>query len=92
MNGIVTSNRLDSILACVFKLSRSQALDLLRAEKAFVNGKMVQNPSYTIKPNEIISLRGYGRFVFVKESGMESFYCLNDIKKYHFCWHIRILE
>ena len=70
MNGIVTSNRLDSILACVFKLSRSQALDLLRAEKVFVNGKMVQNPSYTIKPNEIISLRGYGRFVFVKESGV----------------------
>ena len=69
MHGIVTSNRLDSILACVFKLSRSQALDLLRAEKVFVNGKMMQNPSYTVKQEEIISLRGYGRFLFCGESG-----------------------
>ena len=69
LDGIVTSNRLDSILACVFKLSRSQALDLLRGEKVFVNGKCVQNPSYTVKTDEIISLRGYGRFVFAGESG-----------------------
>ena len=69
MDGIVTSNRLDSILACVFKLSRSQALDLLRAEKVFVNGKSVQNPSYTVKEEEIVSLRGYGRFVFAGEAG-----------------------
>jgi len=69
MDGIVTSNRLDSILACVFKLSRSQALDLLRAEKVFVNGKTVQNPSYTVKQDEIVSLRGYGRFIFAGESG-----------------------
>ena len=69
MDGIVTSNRLDSILACVFKLSRSQAQDFLRAEKVFVNGKEIQNPSYELKPNEIISLRGHGRFIFVGESG-----------------------
>ena len=69
MDGIITSNRLDSILACVFRLSRSQALDLLRGEKVFVNGKCVQNPSYTVKSDEIISLRGYGRFVFVGETG-----------------------
>jgi len=69
LDGIVTSNRLDSILACVFKLSRSQALDLLRAEKVFVNGKVVQNPSYTVKTEEIVSLRGYGRFVFSGELG-----------------------
>ena len=69
MEGIVTSNRLDSVLACVFKLSRSQALELLRAEKVFVNGKEVQNPSYTIKPDEIVSLRGFGRFVFEGEYG-----------------------
>lgn len=69
MDGIVTSNRLDSILACVFKLSRSQAIDLLRAEKVFVNGKSIQNPSYSLKNDEIISLRGYGRFVFAGETG-----------------------
>lgn len=68
-DGIVTSNRLDSIIACVYKLSRSQALELLKAEKIFVNGKCVQNPSYHCKAEEIISVRGYGRFVFLTESG-----------------------
>ncbi len=70
MEGIITSNRLDNVLACVFKLSRSQALELLRAEKAFVNGKTMENPSYRVKPNEIISLRGYGRFLFLEEYGV----------------------
>ena len=69
MDGIITSNRLDSILACVFKLSRSQAQDYLRSEKVFVNGKAIQNPSYEVKQEEIISLRGHGRFVFVGEYG-----------------------
>lgn len=69
MDGIVTSNRLDSILACVFKLSRSQTLELIRGEKVFINGKSIQNSSYTIKSDEIVSLRGYGRFLFAGEFG-----------------------
>ena len=69
MEGIVSSNRLDNILACVFKLSRSQALELIMAEKAFVNGKTIQNSSYHVKTDEIISLRGYGRFLFKEEYG-----------------------
>ena len=69
MEGIITSNRLDNVLACVFKLSRSQALELLRAEKVFVNGKSIQNPSYHVKTEEIVSLRGFGRFIFMEEYG-----------------------
>lgn len=68
-DGIITSNRLDSIIACVYKLSRSQALDYLRAEKVFVNGMVMQNPSYRCRENDIISVRGCGRFVFLRESG-----------------------
>ena len=69
MDGIISSNRLDSIVACVYKLSRNQSLELLRAEKIFVNGKLMQNPSYRCKPEEIISVRGYGRFLFTAENG-----------------------
>lgn len=67
--GIITSNRLDSMMACVYKLSRSQALDLLRGEKVFVNGKTMQNPSYRCKEEDIVSVRGYGRFTFLSEYG-----------------------
>lgn len=68
-SGIITSNRLDSVIACVHKLSRSQALDLLRQEKVFVNGKMTTNVTYACKMDDIISVRGYGRFIFQSEFG-----------------------
>ena len=68
-DGIITSNRLDSMIACVYKFSRSQALEFFKAEKVFVNGKCVQNPSYRCKEADIISVRGYGRFIFEREMG-----------------------
>lgn len=68
-DGIVTSNRLDSIIACVHKLSRSQSLELLRQQKVFVNGKLMENPTYTCHPEDIISVRGYGRFIYQDEYG-----------------------
>lgn len=67
--GIVTSNRIDAILACVYKLSRSQSLELIRSEKIFVNGAEMLNPSYICKENDVISVRGHGRFVFQREYG-----------------------
>lgn len=67
--GIVTSNRIDSILACVHKLSRSQASELIRSDKVFVNGKLTQNPTYTCKENDIVSVRGYGRFIYLAHYG-----------------------
>ena len=68
-DGIITSNRLDSIIACVYKFSRSQALEFFKAEKVFVNGKCEQNPSHRCSDADIISVRGFGRFVFDGERG-----------------------
>lgn len=68
-DGIITSNRLDAMIACVYKLSRSQALDLFRQEKIFVNGKLTTNVVYTCHMNDIISVRGYGRFIYLNECG-----------------------
>jgi RNA-binding protein YlmH len=67
--GIISSNRLDAVIACVYKLSRSEALELLRSEKIFVNGKLIQNPSHSCKQNDIVSVRGYGRFLYQEEYG-----------------------
>ena len=68
-DGIISSNRLDSIIASVYRFSRSRALELFKAEKVFVNGKCMQNPSYRCREEDIISVRGFGRFVFEKETG-----------------------
>lgn len=67
--GIVTSNRLDAVAACIYKLSRSQASELIRSDKMFVNGKLTQNPTYLCKENDIVSVRGYGRFVYLSNYG-----------------------
>lgn len=68
-DGIITSNRLDSVVACVYKLSRSQALNLFRQEKVYVNGRLIENVTYTCREGDIVSVRGYGRFIYVGEHG-----------------------
>ena len=67
--GIVSSIRLDALIACVCKLSRSQTAGLFSQEKVFVGGKLVKNPAASCHPDDIISVRGYGRFVFLREYG-----------------------
>lgn len=68
-DGIITSNRLDSVVACVYKLSRSQALNLFRQEKVYVNGRLIENVTYSCHEGDIVSVRGYGRFIYVREYG-----------------------
>lgn len=67
--GIVTSNRIDAVLACVYRLSRSKSLELIRSEKVFINGAEMLNPSCICKENDVISVRGFGRIVFQGEYG-----------------------
>lgn len=67
--GIITSNRIDAVIACVYKLSRSQALELFRREKVFVNGKLTTSPTYICRQDDVISVRGCGRFVYQSEQG-----------------------
>lgn len=64
ITGTVSSVRLDSILAVAFKGSRSSLSGLIAGGKVFVNGKNILSNSYNLKDNDIISVRGYGKFIF----------------------------
>lgn len=66
---IVASERLDAIVAAVYKLSRAQSQQLFMQKMVFVNGKMTVNSSYLPKNGEIISVRHHGRFIFCEVSG-----------------------
>ncbi|MCI8400744.1 MAG: hypothetical protein HFI38_01390 [Lachnospiraceae bacterium] len=60
----VASERLDAVVSAVCKLSRSQSMELFRAGRIFVGGRMIENNSAVPKPGDIVSVRGYGRFVY----------------------------
>lgn len=61
----VSSIRIDAIVAKIFKLSRNESLELFRQKKIFVNSALCENNSYTPKPEDRISVRGYGKFIYI---------------------------
>ena len=80
---VVSSLRLDVLISAVYKLSRSEASKLFAAGKVFVNSKIMENTSYQTKENDIISVRGFGRFVFIaqlRKTKKDRF--VAEIKKY----------
>jgi RNA-binding protein YlmH len=64
ITGTVSSVRLDSILAVAFNSSRSSLAGLIEGGKVFVGGRLILSSSYTLKENDIVSVRGLGRFIF----------------------------
>ena len=65
--GTVSSLRLDSLLSLAFASSRSKLVSYIENGKVFVNGKLITSNGFQIKENDIVSVRGLGRFQF-KES------------------------
>lgn len=63
---IVPSLRLDNIISDLARTSRSKAAQIIAQERVFVNGQNETKLSKQIKINDIITIRGKGRFV-VKE-------------------------
>lgn len=62
IKGSVSSLRLDSLLALAFSSSRSKLVAFIESGKVYVNGKLIISNGYQIKENDIISVRGLGRF------------------------------
>ena len=56
------SERIDGVLSHVYHLSRSDAAELFRAGKVFLNSRTVSSGSTVLKSGDIVSLRGTGRF------------------------------
>lgn len=61
---IVASTRLDVVIAAVYQLSRSQVIELFRSKKIFVNGRLNENNSQNGKEGDVISVRGFGKFIY----------------------------
>lgn len=61
----LSSVRADALTAHVFKLSRGDAQALFAQGRVFVDGRECRDTSYTPKPGEILSVRGFGRMKYI---------------------------
>lgn len=61
----VSSERLDAIIARAFSISREDAQSLFKKRLVFADGRQIDSASYSPKENEKISVRGYGRFIYI---------------------------
>lgn len=66
MTGTVPSIRLDAILSVAFKTSRNSLSGSIHSGKVYVNSKLVLSSSYVLKEGDIVSYKGYGKFLFKK--------------------------
>ncbi|MCM1188313.1 MAG: YlmH/Sll1252 family protein [bacterium] len=56
------SLRVDAVLAKVYNMSREKSLELFRAGRVYVNGRLCENNSRILKAGETVNARGYGKF------------------------------
>lgn len=64
MDVIVASPRFDAIVGGAIKVSRNEALNLFKAKKVTLNGRLSERNSMSLKDGDIFSIRGYGKFKF----------------------------
>lgn len=60
----LASERIDGVAAKVFRISRSDSIALFRQKKVFLNGRLCENNSALLKAQDIVTVRGYGKFIF----------------------------
>ncbi len=65
MEGSIASERLDNILAFVYRCSRGKIVPYVEGEKVFVNGRLTVKSSAVLKPGDIVSVRGLGKFRYL---------------------------
>ena len=60
------SLRLDNVISELARCSRNKALDIINTERVFVNFECETKKTKQIKPGDMVTIRGKGRF-FIKE-------------------------
>lgn len=66
---ILSGVRLDGIIAKLYKLSRNDSQELFGENKVFVNGRATLSSRYEPKSDDVISVRGFGKFIYRGISG-----------------------
>ena len=56
--------RIDALVAKVFSISRDDSATLFSRGLVFISGKCCESTSHKLKEGDIVSVRGYGRFIY----------------------------
>ena len=60
----VASLRIDAVIARLYNIARSSGTELFLSGRIWVNGRRVEKTSLLLKDGDMVSVRGYGKFVF----------------------------
>ena len=69
-SGVVSSLRIDAVLACAYRLSRSEAADCIRAGLVKVDHLPCERVDMTLHEGAVLSVRGRGRVRLAAVGGM----------------------
>ena len=61
---IIASERLDVVVSAVYDLSRAESQRKIESEQVFCNSVLITNSSFGLHSGMIVSVRGYGRFIY----------------------------
>lgn len=70
IHAFAASLRLDALVSAAFHTSRSSIADLAPNGRVFVNGRETLQNSCLVKPGDIISVRGFGKFILKEQGGL----------------------
>lgn len=70
MSVSVASERIDGVISHVYNISRSETAELFVTGKVFLNGRLMENESRKLVPNDVVSVRGFGKFEFYEFGGL----------------------
>lgn len=59
---LVSSLRVDAVIAKVYHKSRNECLELFRTGRVYIGGKLCENNSRILKAGETVNARGFGKF------------------------------
>lgn len=66
----IPSERIDALVAKVYHISRDDSVSLFREKRVFVNGRIMENNSGSVKPGDSITVRGFGKFNYKGMTGL----------------------
>ena len=60
----VASERVDAVIAALYRVSRQKAAEVINAERVYINGRIAQTAGKQLKEGDRVSVRGTGKFIY----------------------------